>query len=132
MNDVVLDASVVVAALARHPGGAARLGELRADGARFHAPELLDVEVAHALRRLERLGHVSPERAAVALERLRTLRIVRWPHTGLLRRVWAHREQLSAYDAVYAALAESIPATLVTRDRGLAGAALSVKTVRFT
>jgi predicted nucleic acid-binding protein len=36
--------------------------------------------------------------------------------------VWALRANLTAYDALYAALAEGLGATLLTRDAGLAGA----------
>jgi predicted nucleic acid-binding protein len=41
----------------------------------------------------------------------------------LLPRVWELRNNLTAYDAVYVALAEALGAPLLTRDRRLAGAA---------
>jgi predicted nucleic acid-binding protein len=40
----------------------------------------------------------------------------------LLPRVWELRHNLTAYDAVYVALAEALDATLVTRDQRLAQA----------
>jgi predicted nucleic acid-binding protein len=43
----------------------------------------------------------------------------RWPHTPLLGRALALRDQLTASDAIYVAMAE---ATLLTRDARLAGA----------
>ena len=48
---------------------------------------------------------------------------VRWqPHRALLGRALALRDQLTAYDAIYVAMAEATGATLVTRDARLAQA----------
>jgi len=44
------------------------------------------------------------------------------PHDFLMSRVWDRRANLSAYDAVYVALAEALDAPLLTRDQGLANA----------
>ena len=41
---------------------------------------------------------------------------------GLLGRIWELRDNLTAYDATYVALAEAIEAPLVTMDRRLARA----------
>jgi predicted nucleic acid-binding protein len=47
---------------------------------------------------------------------------VRWrPHRALLGRALALPHQLSAYDAIYVAMAEVTGATLLTRDGRLAG-----------
>ncbi|HYZ40455.1 MAG TPA: type II toxin-antitoxin system VapC family toxin [Stellaceae bacterium] len=46
----------------------------------------------------------------------------RYPHDLLLQRVWELRTNLTAYDAVYVALAEALEAPLLTRDRRLATA----------
>ena len=46
----------------------------------------------------------------------------RWPHRALLGRALALRDQLTAYDAIYVAMAEATGATLVTRDARLARA----------
>ncbi len=45
------------------------------------------------------------------------------PQDLLLGRVWELRHNLTAYDAVYVALAEVLDARLVTRDRRIAAAA---------
>ena len=82
----------------------------------FHAPHLIDVEVAHALRRLVRMGEVRPNRAREAVEDLTGLDIRRHAHVDLLSRAWALRNNLTMYDAVYVALAEAIDAPLVTCD----------------
>jgi len=64
--------------------------------------------------------HVGGARCEEALRDLRNLRISRYPHAPLLPRIWQLRDNLSAYDAVYVALAESLDATLLTGDRRLA------------
>jgi predicted nucleic acid-binding protein len=87
----------------------------------LHAPHLLDVEVTHVLRRLERGSTVTATRAREALEDLRALRLVRHAHLSLLERAWELRDNLSAYDAMYVALAESLGVPLVTMDGRLAG-----------
>ena len=60
--------------------------------------------------------------AALALEDLRSLDVERHSHEPLLARVWDLRENLTAYDAVYVALAEALDSTLLTCDVRLAGA----------
>ncbi|TMC70916.1 MAG: type II toxin-antitoxin system VapC family toxin [Chloroflexi bacterium] len=88
----------------------------------LHAPQLLDVEVAHALRRLAMGRMISASRAGEALEDLALLRLRRYSHTWLLPRIWQLRPNMSAFDAAYVALAESLDAALVTADGGLARA----------
>ena len=85
----------------------------------LHAPHLIDLEIAQVLRRYERAGAVSGPRAKNAFEDLEDMLIVRYPHHVLLPRVWALRHNVTAYDAVYLALAEALGATLVTRDATL-------------
>jgi predicted nucleic acid-binding protein len=88
----------------------------------LHAPHLLDAEIVQVLRRFERLGIIDAKRAQQALEDLRALRLVRHPHEPLLDRIWALRHNLSAYDALYVALAEGLAAPLVTLDQRIADA----------
>jgi len=97
----------------------------------LHAPHLLDVEVAHALRRLVRKGFIAPDRADEAIADLADLRIRRYPHLPLLPRMWELRHNLSAYDAAYVALAEALPARLVTCDRRLASASGHMAAIEF-
>lgn len=89
-------------------------------GESLHAPHLLDVEVAHVLRRLALSRVVPSARAADALNDLRALRLRRYPHTGLLPRIWELRQNMSAFDAAYVALAEALDAPLLTLDAKLA------------
>jgi predicted nucleic acid-binding protein len=80
------------------------------------------VEVTQALRRLVRTGDVSAERAAEAIVDLADLDLYRHPPLGLLPRAWKLRENVTAYDAMYVALAEALDAPIVTCDMRLANA----------
>lgn len=88
----------------------------------LHAPHLLDLEIAQVFRRYERAGTLSTARAESAFVDLDDMTITRYPHDFLLPRVWALRRNVTAYDAVYLALAEVLGATVVTRDAVLAAA----------
>ncbi len=112
----MVDASVVLVSLLSAGGAGARARErLRLD-TDLHAPHLLDVEVTAALRRRVRLGQTDVGLATEALTDLGELAALRWDHQPLLRRAWELRQNLTAYDAVYVALAEALAAPLVTTD----------------
>jgi len=117
---IVVDASAVLEVLVGEPNGslAARLAAEDV----LHAPHLLDTEVLHVLRRLERRRDLTRSQVTAAREQFGMLAIDRYPHLPLSERVWELRTTLSAYDATYVALAEALDATLVTTDRRLAGA----------
>ena len=120
---IVVDASALIEVLLRTPAAHAVESHLFAPGQTLHAPHLLDVEVAQVIRRYATRGEIAGERGGVALDDLGDLRIQRYPHDFLLPRVWALRNNVTAYDAVYIALAEVLDAVLLTRDHRLAGAA---------
>ena len=119
---IVLDASVALEVLLRMPAGVALDERLFEAEETLHAPYLLDVEVAQVLRRYALAGEVEAERCRAALDDLAGLPLTRYPHDFLMPRVWDLRGNLSAYDAVYIALAEALDAPLLTRDRRLANA----------
>jgi predicted nucleic acid-binding protein len=87
----------------------------------LHAPELIERETLNALRGLSRGGKISAERAAEAVADLASIRLVRYPHAPLRARVWELRDNLTAYDASYLALAEALDGSvLVAGDEALA------------
>jgi predicted nucleic acid-binding protein len=88
----------------------------------LHAPHLLDLEVAQVLRRYCVSGEMDPERGREALTDLTEIPINRYPHDVFLPRIWDLRANMTAYDAAYVALAEMLPAPLLTRDTRLASA----------
>ncbi len=88
----------------------------------LHAPHLIDVEVAQVLRRYVNRGQLGEHHAAAALDDLRDLALERYPHHLFLPRIWDLRDNVTAYDAAYLALAEALDAPLLTCDRRLATA----------
>lgn len=117
---IVLDASATVEWLLQTPAGARVGARILAKREDLHAPHLLTVEVAQVLRRYVAKRLLSPARAQEALRDLLDLPLICYPHDPLLWRVWALRSTLTAYDAVYVALAEALQARLVTCDVKLA------------
>jgi predicted nucleic acid-binding protein len=119
---IVVDASAVLEVLLRTPVAPAIERRLFGAGEGLHAPHLIDIEVAHVLRRCAAGGDMGAERGREALEDLADLSLHRYSHDVLLPRVWELRANLTAYDAAYVALAEALGAPLITRDRRLGGA----------
>ncbi|TYP90781.1 type II toxin-antitoxin system VapC family toxin [Blastococcus xanthinilyticus] len=118
---IVLDASVVVTGLLiGDPVGNAAREVLRLGP--LHAPHLLDVEATSAIRRWVLSGRLTAEDARMSLRDLQDLAVDRHAHEPLLDRVLELRDAVSAYDAVYVALAELLGARLVTGDHRLARA----------
>jgi predicted nucleic acid-binding protein len=116
----VVDASVVADAI-RGAGGAAQTALSRA-AAPIAAPELMDLEVASAYRKLVAAGILTGEEGRELVDRLRALPVDRHGHVTLLPRIWELRSRMTAYDAAYVALAERLGAVLLTRDAGLGSA----------
>lgn len=118
---IVADASVLAVALADDgPDGDQARARLR--GERLTAPELVDLEVISVWRRQVREGAVDARRAALALADLVALPLRRAAHRPLLARCWELRDNMTAYDASYVALAEALDVTLLTGDGRLARA----------
>jgi predicted nucleic acid-binding protein len=119
---IVIDASALVELLLRTEKADAVADLAFSTDEPLHAPELLDIEVAQALRRLVRLKQITASRASDALADHAQYAIQRYPHSPLLDRIWELRDTVTAYDAAYVALAEVTDAPLVTCDGKLAGA----------
>lgn len=120
---IVVDASALIEVLLRTAAAISVERQIFAAGQTLHAPHLIDVEVAQVIRNYAARGEIDAGRGRVALTDLADLRLQRYPHDFLLRRVWVLRNNLTAYDAVYVALAEALDTVLLTRDHRLAGAA---------
>lgn len=86
------------------------------------SPHLIDVEIVHALRRQVLRGEIDAALAAGAIQAWGQMGVERIGATGLLGRIWELRENLTAYDATYVALAEAMEVPLVTSDARLAQA----------
>jgi predicted nucleic acid-binding protein len=111
---IVTDASATISALLND--GPAR--RLLADE-QLHAPHLLDPEVASGMRRRVLARDITADQAWAALDVLRRLAVTRYPAAALLDRIWELRDNVSAYDATYVALAEALECPLVTADARL-------------
>ena len=120
---IVIDASALLEVLLRTPSAQAVETRLFDEPRQtLHAPHLIDVEVAQVLRRYATMGEINDQRGTEALSDLADFPIRRYPHDFLLTRVWTLRNNFTAYDAVYVALAEALNARLLTRDQRLAAA----------
>lgn len=119
---IVVDASALLEFLLQTPLGVRIEARLFRDEDELHAPHLVDVELVQGLRRLVRTGEVSPVRADEAIADLTDLDLHRHAHVDLLGRAWRLRDNITAYDAMYVALAEAIQAPIVTCDRPLSKA----------
>lgn len=119
---IVLDASAAIEWLLQSLAGIKIDRRIFSLSESLHAPHLLDVEVAQVLRRYVWEKMITTQRAQEALKDLGGLPLNRYPHDFLIPRVWELRATLTAYDAVYVALAELLGAPLLTCDRRIASA----------
>lgn len=87
-----------------------------------HVPALLDIEVAHVVRRYCAAGEISEQVGERALSALAEFDAVRYTHELLLPLIWRLRHNLTAYDAAFVALAAVLDAPLVTLDARIAHA----------
>ncbi len=121
MGLIVVDASVLVDLLAaddvhRRTAGRERL----TSGDAVFAPSYLDIEIFSAMRGLARRSDVLAEDAPALIALALRVPIRREPLArATADRIWQLRENMTAYDAGYVALAEQLSASLLTCDRKL-------------
>jgi predicted nucleic acid-binding protein len=115
---IVVDASAALAALL-NDGPARQLVSTE----RLHTPHLIDSEIASGLRRQVQRQQLRAADGWKALRTWRRLAVTRYPVYGLFERIWDIRENFSAYDASYVALAENLDCALVTADARLSNTA---------
>jgi len=114
---IVVDASAALAALLNAGPARRALADQQ-----LHAPHVIDTEVASGLRRNVQAERLSAAAGWAALDAFRRLGMTRYPGSVLLDRVWDLRDNLSAYDACYVALAEFLGCDLLTADARLSRA----------
>ncbi len=120
---IVVDASAILDVLLRSSQASEIEDLIFGQGVTLHAPHLLDLEVIQVLRRFVRVGSMHPSRGLEAIRVFMDFPIERYDHITLLERIWELRDNMTAYDASYVALAEALPAKLLTRDARLASVA---------
>lgn len=122
----VVDASIVVRLLQSRRSDEPlreRIGQHRY----VHAPTLIDAEVTSAIRGLLLTSKpaikIGSSRAEQMLNDFADLPLLRYPMQPHQRRALTLRDNFTAYDAFYVALAESLEMPLLTDDRKFAKAA---------
>lgn len=130
---VVVDASLVVNALADDGVVGRRARDALRRAGDICAPDFVDVETVAALRRRWLAKSLTASRFAAAVEDLRALDVQRFPTVLFLRRAYELRANVTPYDATYVALAEGLDCELLTADERLAkatGPRCAIKVVR--
>lgn len=115
----VVDSSVVVTALLDSGPHGEWAESVIAAGA-LHAPELVLVEAANILRKMERAKEISTAEANAAYEDLVQLNLEMFSFDPFAERIWELRHDLTSYDAWYVAIAEALRLPLATLDKRLA------------
>jgi predicted nucleic acid-binding protein len=119
---MVIDASVAVEVILKTELGLLALDRLEQEP-EVHVPEHFHIEAISVLRRKSLHGELDDLPAARSLALLHQMRVVRFPVMELSDAIWELRDNLTAYDAAYLALARRIGSQLMTIDEGLAAAA---------
>jgi len=112
---LVVDSGVVVAALVDSGPVGTWADQLIASDD-LAAPHLMLAEAANVLRRAAIAGEISADAATLAHADLLSMRIGLFAYEPFAARVWDLRENVTAYDGWYVALAESLGAKLATLD----------------
>ncbi len=122
MSLAVIDASVFAVFYASNDNRRAAVAERVASGDALFAPAHLDAELVSALRGMARVNSTLSRAVPKALTHLAGFPVRRMPLAPLMDRMWALRNNITAYDAAYVALAERLDSSLITCDAKLAAA----------
>jgi len=114
---IVIESSAMVEALVGDPANSNLLALLADE--ELHAPALLDLEVASALRGHVLGGKLDPVRLEEAVEDFVAFRIERHPMTDLLGHMLDLRDNFTVYDAAYLVLAQALEVPVVSADAKL-------------
>jgi len=118
---LVTDAGVWVRALVDEAPGDPIRTRLLAESV-VAAPALIDLEFTNVLHGLLTKGSIALPDAELALAEFLQAPIQRYTHESLVPPVWQLRQNLTAYDAAYVALAETLGVDLLTIDRRIGSA----------
>jgi len=116
----VVDSSAILALIIERFSIPALRSRLLDRAVMLYAPAIIDLEVLHVLRRYVLFREMDAGEAETSIEAYGKIEIMRFPHDPLIRRIWELRENFTAYDAAYVALAEGMRAPLITLDARLA------------
>ena len=119
---IVVDASVLANFLVDDGPNGAEARSALSDAGEAFVPDLIDVETAAVLRKRWIAQDITESRFVMAIDILAELPFRRYPTSLFLRRAYELRSTITAYDAMYVALAESLDCELLTCDARLARA----------
>jgi predicted nucleic acid-binding protein len=119
---IVVDASVLANAVGDDGLDGRRVRRDLRNAGDLAAPDLVDVETVAVLRKRWLARSISDARFAAAVGDLESLDLDRYPVLPFMRRAYELRSNVTAYDAAYVALAETLGCELWTGDRRLASA----------
>ena len=122
MRGAVVDSSALLDVLLHEGAHGVKTHEQLRDR-RLCAPELIAPELLSVVRRVVRLDPLLLPKAERLISEYNALNVSRFPHDDLIETAWELRHTVSAYDAMYVALARELELPLLTKDRKLLNAA---------
>jgi predicted nucleic acid-binding protein len=120
---VVVDASAVFALIKNEPAAPALRKRLFERDLVFYAPAVIDLEILSTARRYVFRGEMTLAEADTLFAAYASIDILRYAHDSFFFRIWDFRDNFTAYDAAYVALAEAYRVPLITLDARLAKSA---------
>lgn len=115
---IVVDASVLAPVVADHGAAGTQLRR-RLRGETVAVPDLARIEAISVIRRQLQSNILDSSQASRAVAALLDLPLLVYPTIDLLGRAWPLRDNFTAYDACYVALAEMLDCPLLTADARL-------------